>query len=39
MKIFYQNKEVGIPMKEAKVIDLFKENIKFSKKLPKKTTA
>ena len=31
MKIFYQNKEVGIPMKEAKVIDLFKENIKFSK--------
>ena len=31
MKIFYQNKEVGIPMKETKVIDLFKENIKFSK--------
>ena len=31
MKIFYQNNEVGLPLKQAKVIDLFKENIKFSK--------
>ena len=31
MKIFYHNSEVGVPMKEAKVIDLFKYNIKFSK--------
>ena len=31
MKIFYHNSEVGVPMKEAKVIDLFKDNIKFSK--------
>ena len=31
MKIFYHNNEVGVPMKEAKVIDLFKDNIKFSK--------
>ena len=31
MKIFYHENEVGVPMKEAKVIDLFKENIKFSK--------
>ncbi len=32
MKIYYHNSEVGVPMKEAKVIDLFKDNIKFSKK-------
>ena len=31
MKIFYHEREVGLLMKEAKVIDLFKENIKFSK--------
>ena len=31
MKIFYHDSEVGVPMKEAKVIDLFKDNIKFSK--------
>ena len=31
MKIFYHNNEVGVQMKEAKVIDLFKNNIKFSK--------
>ena len=31
MKIFYHDNEVGVPMKEAKVIDLFKDNIKFSK--------
>ena len=31
MKIFYHEREVGVPMKEAKVIDLFKESIKFSK--------
>ena len=31
MKIYYHNNEVGVPMKEAKVIDLFKDNIKFSK--------
>ena len=30
MKIFYHEREVGVPMEEAKVIDLFKENIKFS---------
>ena len=30
MKIFYHEREVGLPMKEARVIDLFKENIKFS---------
>ena len=31
MKIFYHGREVGLPMKETKVIDIFKENIKFSK--------
>lgn len=31
MKIYYHEKEVGVPMKEAKVIDLFKDNILFSK--------
>ena len=30
MKIYYHEREVGVPMEEAKVIDLFKENIKFS---------
>ena len=31
MKIYYHEREVGVPMKESRVIDLFKENIKFSK--------
>ena len=31
MKIYYHDNEVGVPLKEAKVIDLFKDNIKFSK--------
>ena len=31
MKIYYHEREVGVPMEESRVIDLFKENIKFSK--------
>lgn len=31
MKIFYQNREVGVLMDEVKVKDLFKDNIQFSK--------
>ena len=31
MKIYYHEREVGVLMNEVKVIDLFKENIKFSK--------
>ena len=31
MKIYYHEREVGVLMNEVKVINLFKENIKFSK--------